>query len=225
MEAPSSRYAPLTLTRRPQLDRATLEQIVESTLGHYERNAEGFWEGTRDHDVSQNREALLRHLSVDGPARILDLGCGPGRDLMAFSAAGHEVVGLDGAARFCELARAHSGCEVLHQDFLALSLDAASFDGVFANASLFHVPTQEIPRVLSQLWDSLRDDGVLFASNPRGDNREGFNGARYGSYLDLETWRQVAADAGFVELEHYYRPPGLPRARQPWLAMVWRKRS
>ncbi len=210
---------------KPRLDPADLEHITASTLGHYETFAEDFWEGTRDHDVSQNRDALLRHLAVDGPARILDFGCGPGRDLMAFKAAGHEVVGLDGAARFCELARAHAGCEVLHQDFLNLSLEPRSFDGVFANASLFHVPTQELPQVLRQLCVALRDDGVLFASNPRGDNQEGFGGgARYGSYLNLERWRDLAAEAGFVELEHYYRPPGRPRAEQPWLAMVWRKR-
>ncbi|MEM6293157.1 MAG: class I SAM-dependent methyltransferase [Myxococcota bacterium] len=209
----------------PRLDQEALAQIVTSTLGHYQAHAEDFWEGTRDHDVSQNRDALLRHLAAKHPARILDFGCGPGRDLIAFDAAGHDVVGLDGAARFCELAREHSGCEVLHQDFLALSLEPSSFDGIFANASLFHIPTQELPRVLSQLWQALRTDGVLFASNPRGDNQEGFNGARYGSFLDLDRWRDLASRSGFVELEHYYRPPGRPRAEQPWLAMVWRKQA
>lgn len=79
--------------------------------------------------------------------------------------------------------------------------------------------------MLAQLWEALRDDGVLFASNPRGDNQEGFGGgARYGSYLNLDRWRELAAECGFVELEHYHRPPGRPRAEQPWLAMVWRKR-
>lgn len=217
-------YAADTLAEKT-LDQAALERIVASTLGHYEAHANDFWEGTRDHDVSQNRDALLRHLAVEGPARILDLGCGPGRDLIAFDAAGHQPVGLDGAARFCELARLHSGCEVLHQDFLHLSLESNAFDGVFANASLFHVPTQEMPRVLSQLWETLRDDGVLFASNPRGDNREGFSDARYGSYLDHQSWRDLAARCGFIELEHYYRPPGKPRAEQPWLAIVWRKQG
>ncbi len=210
-------------SKQPLLDRDALAALTESTLGHYQSRAEDFWEGTREHDVSQNREALLRHLRTDGAARILDLGCGPGRDLIAFAAAGHDPVGLDGAARFCEMARAHSGCEVLHQDFLALSLPDAGFDGIFANASLFHVPTQELPRVLSQLWTTLRPDGVLFASNPRGNNDEGFNGARYGSYHDHSSWQGMVTACGFVELEHYFRPPGRPRAEQPWLATVYRK--
>ena len=205
------------------LDRAALASITRSTVGHYQARAEGFWLGTRDHDVSQNRDALLRHLRVDGPARILDLGCGPGRDLMAFATAGHDPVGLDGSQRFCEMARHNAKCEVLHQDFLALSLPANAFDGIFANASLFHVPRQELPRVLTDLWSTLRPDGVFFASNPRGDNREGFNGARYGSYHDHAHWQSLVTACGFVELEHYYRPPGRPRAEQPWLATVYRK--
>jgi len=206
-----------------RFDDDALTRISASTLGHYEARAEAFWEGTRDHDVEQNRDALLRHLPTERPARILDIGCGPGRDLIAFAAAGHAPVGLDGARRFCEMARAHAGCEVLHQDFLSLALPPSAFDGVFANASLFHVPRQELPRVLSQLWVTLRPGGVLFASNPRGNNVEGFNGERYGSYLDHPSWQALMNAAGFEELEHYYRPPGRPRAQQPWLAIVCRK--
>jgi SAM-dependent methyltransferase len=204
------------------LDRDDLRQISQRTLAHYDDAADAFWEGTRDHDVSQNVRALLSHLDP-GPRRILDLGCGPGRDLLTFRDLGHEAVGLDGAARFVAMARRHSGCEVLHQDFLALDLPAAGLDGVFANASLFHVPRQELPRVLGELRTALRPRGVLFASNPHGQNQEGWNHGRYRTYLDPETWRAVVGDAGFVELEHYYRPPGLPRAQQPWLATVWRR--
>jgi hypothetical protein len=85
------------------------------------------------------------------------------------------------------------------------------------------VPAQELPRVLSQLNATLKPRGVLFASNPRGDNQEGWSGERYGAYHDLETWRRYMAGAGFVELTHYYRPAGLPREQQPWLASVWRR--
>jgi SAM-dependent methyltransferase len=121
------------------------------------------------------------------------------------------------------MARAHSGCEVLQQNFLALDLPPGRFDGVFANAALFHVPTQELPRVLRELHATLKPRGVLFSSNPRGVGQEGWSGARYSAFHDLEAWRSHMSAAGFTELAHYYRPAGLPREQQPWLASVWRK--
>jgi SAM-dependent methyltransferase len=204
-------------------DRRDPQRISNLTLEHYDRIAREFWEGTRDHDVRQNIEALLQAIEGAPPFAILDFGCGPGRDLMAFSALGHHAVGLDGSARLAELARTHSGCEVWEQDFLRLALPDRRFDGIFANATLFHVPSRELPRVLRQMHATLKPRGVLFASNPHGHNEEGWNRGRYGAYHDLATWRRYLADAGFAELSHYYRPAGLPRERQPWLASVWRK--
>lgn len=200
-----------------------LERITALTLADYDQTAERFREGTRDHDVSQNIEALLRHLEGHAPQRILDFGCGPGRDLKTFTRLGHSPVGIDGSAEFVAMARADSGCEVWHQNFLALDLPPAHFDGIFANATLFHVPLSELPRVLKALHATLKPRGVLFSSNPRGDNREGWNGRRYGAYHDFDSWKRYLTDTGFVELEHYYRPAGLPREQQPWLASVWRK--
>lgn len=202
-----------------------LGQITSLTLEHYNRRAKAFREGTRDHDVSQNIAALLRHIEGEPPFTILDFGCGPGRDLKKFSALGHIAVGVDGADQFAAMARDDSDCEVWHQDFLHLNLPGAHFDGVYANASLFHVPTIELARVLKQLHATLKPNGVLFSSNPRGNNEEGWNNGRYGAYHDLESWRNWMTTAGFVELEHYYRPEGLPREQQPWLASVWRKMS
>jgi SAM-dependent methyltransferase len=206
----------------PKPSESSLEEITGTTLGHYEAGADAFWHGTKDHDVSQNLDALLGELEGSGPRRILDFGCGPGRDLAAFLARGHHPVGLDGSAAFAEMARSRTGVEVYHQNFVALDLPPARFDGVFANASLFHVPTSELPRVLTELRTSLVPGGVLFASNPRGDNHEGWSGERYCVYHDLEQWRGFVMDAGFEEIRHYYRPPGLPRDQQPWLATLWR---
>jgi len=206
-----------------KLDLQDLATIADLTLEHYNRHAEAFWEGTRDHDVSQNIEALLRHIEGEAPFAILDFGCGPGRDLRIFAQLGHIAVGLEGAARLAAMARAYSGSEVWEQDFLKLKLPGSYFDGVFANAALFHVPNQELPRVLLQLNAALKPRGVLFASNPHGHNEEGWSHGRYGVYHDLESWHRYLSAAGFVELTHYYRPAGLPRAQQPWLASVWRK--
>jgi SAM-dependent methyltransferase len=200
-----------------------LEDIAARTLEHYNQHAEEFRDGTRDHDVSQNIEALLRHIHGTPPFTILDLGCGPGRDLEDFTRRGHVAIGLDGAERFVAMAREATGCEVWQQDFLKLELPEEYFDGVFANASLFHVPSRELRRVLGELHAALKPGGVLFSSNPRGRNEEGWNRGRYGAYHDLEAWRTRMSGAGFLELEHYYRPAGLPREEQPWLASVWRK--
>lgn len=198
------------------------DDITRKTLEHYETGSHGFWQGTKDHDVSQNIDALLDELDGRGALRILDFGCGPGRDLVAFRDRGHHPVGLDGTLAFVEMARNQAGVEVLHQNFLSLDLPSHSFDGVFANASLFHVPSIELPRVLGELRNCLRPGGVLFASNPRGNNSEGWNGRRYCVYHDLERWRNFAVAAGFEEIRHYFRPAGLPREEQPWLATLWR---
>ncbi|HEX5230277.1 MAG TPA: class I SAM-dependent methyltransferase [Bryobacteraceae bacterium] len=207
-----------TMTLQPD----DLKHIAGVTLQHYNDRAAEFWRATSGHDVSQNIEALLTYIEAPPPFAILDIGCGPGRDLKAFRELGHNPVGLDGSKRFVEMARG-AGFDVWEQNLLALNLPANRFDGVFANAVLFHVPSQELPRVLSDLHTTLRPRGVLFSSNPRGQNEEGWNQSRYGAYYDFQTWRAFLLSAGFVELTHYYRPTGLPREEQPWLASVWRK--
>ncbi|MBV5325559.1 MAG: class I SAM-dependent methyltransferase, partial [Rhodospirillaceae bacterium] len=209
----------------PNAGPANSESISALTLAHYEQRAEAFRDGTRGHDVRQNIDALLRHISAITPFTLLDFGCGPGRDLAAFTRLGHTAIGLEGCQHFVRMASEDTGCEVWQQDFLRLDLPAGRFDGIFANASLFHVPRHDLPRLLRQLHASLKPGGVLFSSNPHGANEEGWNNGRYGVYHDLETWRTYLTEAGFVELEHYYRPDGLPREQQPWLASVWRVKN
>jgi SAM-dependent methyltransferase len=199
-----------------------LAEIEEITLSHYDVNAQSFWQGTKDHDVTQNYRALLSQFPAGHTLDILDFGCGPGRDLSYFKSLGHRPVGLDGSNTFCVMARANSGCQVLHQHFLSLSLPSHGFDGIFANASLFHVPSQELPRVLQDLHRALRPGGILFTSNPRG-RTEGWSGQRYGHFMEFDVSNMYLEAAGFRILDHYYRPSGVPCAAQPWLAIVSQK--
>ncbi|KIL99916.1 SAM-dependent methyltransferase [Paramagnetospirillum magnetotacticum MS-1] len=193
------------------------------TLDYYDSRAEQFWQGTRDHDVTQNIDALLTRLSGPPPFTILDFGCGPGRDLKAFAQRGHKPIGLDGAANFVRMAAEYSGCPVWHQNFLDLDLPQSHFDGIFANASLFHVPVKALPQVLGILRDSLKPCGVLFSSNPHGRDQEGYSGGRFGAYHTPERWAELVTQAGFCEIHRYFRPKGLPREQQPWLATLWRR--
>ncbi len=197
-------------------------EIESTTLGHYNQNAESYWLGTKDHDVSQNYAAFLSALPQEQTLDILDLGCGPGRDVFYFKSLGHRPVGLDGSEVFCQMARDYSACQIVQQSFLKLDLPQQGFDGIFANASLFHVPSRELPRVLNNLHAALRPAGILFISNPRGSG-EGWSGQRYGHFMEIDSSRAYLANAQFEILDHYYRPPGKPRHEQPWLAITARK--
>ena len=197
------------------------------TIAEYQATAAAFRAGTWDHDVSQNRAALIAALPRQ-PGKILDVGCGPGRDLLAFQQQGHTVVGLDATPAFVQMARQTVGCEVWQQSFLSLDLPPATFDGIFANAALIHVPQAEMVRVLQDLSQTLVPLGAIVLSMCRGAS-EGYvarpTGQRYVAGWEYATLAPCLEQAGFTILHHYYRPPGLPLDQQSWLAIVAQKAS
>lgn len=196
--------------------------MTKKTIEYYEANSIGFWQGTQGHDVSQNINALLNNIQAKKPFKILDLGCGPGRDLKVLRELGHEAYGLDGSATFCQMASKYSGCKVYHQDFIHLDLPQQFFDGIYANASLFHMPKENLTGLLNSLHCSLNTNGILFSSNPRG-NGEDFEGPRYANFMELEEYSEIVEREGFELLDHYYRPQGQPKENCHWLACVFRK--
>lgn len=202
-----------------------MEKHEQLTIAEYQLTAESFRAGTWDHDVSQNREALVAAMPRN-PGKILDVGCGPGRDLVAFKGQGHTVIGLDATPAFVEMAQQAAGCEVWQQSFLSLDLPQATFDGIFANASLIHVPSSQMVKVLKNLHNSLVAGGAIVMSLCRGDT-EGYSaratGYRYVAGWEYETLSPCLEAAGFEIVHHYYRPPGLPCEQQSWLVMVGRK--
>merc|ERR1711953_413976 len=106
-----------------------LKRCSEETIADYGAVAEGYAAGNANHDVSQNIDALMRALAGRAPPLdILDVGCAGGRDLITFKRMGHNPVGLDGVAKFCEMAKRSSACEVWQRDLQELSLPAAAFD-------------------------------------------------------------------------------------------------
>ena len=200
--------------------------IAARTLSHYAANAQGFWEGTRDHDVSENVSALLSALNRPAPlTRSSTSVAGPVAILRPSARSGTQRWGSTVAPSSCTWRALIPAARCSSRVFFELVLPSSGFDAVFANASLFHVPRALLPRVLGELSDALVPEGVLFCSNPRAFDRdlEGWRGERYGTYLTIESWTEVISAAGFVLERRYLRPSGSKPSEQPWLAMVWRK--
>jgi 2-polyprenyl-3-methyl-5-hydroxy-6-metoxy-1,4-benzoquinol methylase len=204
-----------------------MEPHEQITIAEYQLTAEDYRIGTWNHDVSQNRNALIAAMNKSN-GKILDLGCGSGRDLVAFQEMGYQVTGLDATPAFVEMASQIAGCDVWQQSFLSLDLLNSTFDGIFANASLIHVPSVEMLGVLKHLNYALSDCGVLLMSMVRGD-REGYSerptGYRYVTGWEYETLEPILVAAKFQILHHYYRPQGVPTEECSWLVMVARKIS
>lgn len=146
------------------------------TLEYYNQNASNFAEGTLGADMSDSRSRFAACLPPKG--FILDFGCGSGRDTKAFLDDEFQVDATDGSAELCALASAYTGIQV--QQMLFNELDAVDrYDGIWACASILHLPRTELTDVLGKLETALKSGGILYASFKYG----AFEGMRNGRYF------------------------------------------
>ena len=125
----------------------------EQTIRYYDEHAEEFVAGTENADMRECRERFLRYLK---PGRkILDAGCGSGRDVIAFRKAGYDVDAFDASAAICKIASKKTEINVRQQRFEDLEGDS-QYDGIWACASLIHVRPENLPDVLNRRERSLR---------------------------------------------------------------------
>ena len=157
------------------------------TLSYYDENAAVFCEGTRNADMSEMRGRFQQYLKSG--ALILDAGCGSGRDSKFFMESGYRVVALDGSKEMCRQASAYLGQEVQCRRFEEID-EKEVYDGIWACASLLHVPYELLPKVIARLIVALVDGGVLYASFKY---REA--GGRYFTDLREDGWKKVLEEA------------------------------
>ena len=146
-------------------------------MNYYDENAQEFFDGTVDADMSSHHDKFLKLLRENGC--ILDAGCGSGRDAKLFKSLGYDVTAIDGSIEMCRLASEFSGIDVKHMQFQDICF-TDEFDGIWASASLLHVPSDELDSVLRNLKNALKKDGILYASFKYGD----FEGERNGRYFN-----------------------------------------
>lgn len=133
----------------------------QATLGYYERHAGEYFDRSFANDLSPNHHRFLTRLPAS--ALILDAGCGSARDAQAFQHQGHRVSAFDACAALAELATQRTGIPVQVRYFSDVT-EIAAYDGIWASASLLHVPLAELPDTLGRLWTALKPGGTLFVS-------------------------------------------------------------
>jgi SAM-dependent methyltransferase len=186
----------------------------EQTLSYYEANAERFFRNTRDVDMSSIYEPFLSLLP--GGAHILDAGCGSGRDSRAFLTRGYEVTALDASGAMAELASRHIGRRVLRMSFDQVRF-RERFDGVWASASLLHVPRQSTAKVLERLVIALKVGGVMYASFKYGEEEAVRNGRLFSENTE-DSFRRLLETRTELELVRLWRTTDL---RPKCSAAVW----
>ena len=187
------------------------------TLEYYEENSQTFVESTLSVNMSGFYSEFLSH--VQPGAHILDLGCGSGRDSREFIKRGFRVTAVDGSPTLCQLAEQVIGQPVLHLQFQDLSYQE-EFDGIWACASLLHLPLQQIPDILKKIVAALKPNGVLYLSFKYG-HFEGIRGGRYYTDLDENTLSKLIEASGDLRIvKTWLTDDARPESDDRWINMI-----
>ena len=170
---------------------------MNQTVSYYDKNAEEFCKNTINADMSFCRDKFLKYLSAG--ASILDVGCGSGRDSIAFKQLGYHVTAMDASPKICQEAEKVLGQKVLCKTFEELD-DENVYNGIWACASLLHVPKERVGKVLYRLKRALKNGGVLYASFKYGEEEKVVNG-RFFNYYSEHSLREFMVENGFEVLE------------------------
>ena len=212
----SVNWLPADLGLVPKISEAMVDRNVE----YYDINAETFFAGSVDANMATDRQKFLEFVPDGG--RILDVGCGSGRDSKAFLDAGYDVVSFDASKEMCKRASDYIGREVLNMRFEEVSFDN-EFDGIWASASLLHVPMGQLPAVLRKMRRALKPGGVMYASFKYGEGPKA-RGERMFSDFNERTVGPLFEDADFhilhTEIGHDNRPG---REAELWITVIGRK--
>lgn len=147
-----------------------------NTLEYYNKNAELYFEQTVTGNFEENYNEFLNEIPSN--SYILDFGCGSGRDSKYFIQKGYKVKSIDGSLEMCKLASRFIGQDVKCMNFEELN-DKNIYDGIWACASILHVPKEELPRVLSKMLTALKNGGTIYISVKKGEGYKIEDGKYY----------------------------------------------
>lgn len=213
------------LVSTPPAARSHADQS-RATRAFYEKNASGYADTTLNAPIAPILLAFAAQLPAGG--KVIDLGCGAGRDLALFRLRGLQPVGLDYSRALSFLAQRHSDAPVVIGDMRVLPFASEVFDGGWAAASLLHLRRNEIPSALAEAHRVLRPKSLLFTSMKRGSGEDQDRHGRWFFYFEPAQWIAYLEEAGFEVLEtksdHERRRSSLLTENISWINCIARRR-
>lgn len=190
------------------------------TNQYYQENSEVFFESTVNVDVESLYEHFMKYVPSYG--KILDLGCGSGRDTKAFLEKGYIVDAVDGSEELCRLASDYTGIKVQCMDFRTLD-SKNKYDAIWACASLLHLPSDELPSMLTKINAALKDVGIVYMSFKEGED-EGWRDGRYFTDMTSKSFTEVLSKTtGFTIAEEWFSDDVRTDRTQKWYNVILRK--
>ena len=193
------------------------------TLDYYNENAEKYFDLTYNADMSIQYNHFLQYVKRDG--KILDFGCGSGRDSLYFKNKGYDVTAIDGSEELCKIAREYTGIDVKNMKFDEFN-DVDYYDGIWACGTLLHLHNSEILEVLKKLRDALKDTGYMFVALKNGKGEEQILDGRYYNYFELNDVENLVELIKMDIVEVYMsRSVSNPEETKYWNNFILKKRK
>ena len=195
-----------------------------NTLDYYNKNSEEYFNSTLNVDMTNTYKPFLKLVPKGG--KILDLGCGSGRDSMNFMKLGYEVIAVDGAKKLAKKASVLLGKEVIVSTFEELELKE-KFHGIWACASLLHIKREDLKTVLNNLYNNLDDNGVFYMSFKYGEKEYVDDKNRYfNCFTDESIISFINENTKYNILGLYITEDKLGRVNEvKWVNLICNKKS
>ena len=195
---------------------------IDKTLKYYNENAQSFASGTVSVKFTEVQDKFLEKLNLD--AYILDFGCGAGRDTKYFLSRGYQVDAVDGSEQLCRIASEYTGIKVRQMLFQELD-EKEKYDGIWACASILHLPKKQLREVLENMYAALKSEGWIYTSFKHG-KFEGERNGRYFTDFTTDTFKDFIHDMHGLKIEEQWITgdvrPG--RGEEKWLNLLLQKK-
>lgn len=196
--------------------------MTDKTLNYYNENAQSFASGTVSIKFTEVQDKFLEKLNPD--AYILDFGCGAGRDTKYFLSRGYQIDAIDGSEQLCRIASKYTGIKVRQMLFQELD-EKEKYDGIWACASILHLPKKQLREVLENMYAALKSEGWIYTSFKHG-KFEGERNGRYFTDFTTDTFKEFIHDMHGLKIEEHWitgdARPG--RGEEKWLNLLLQKK-